>query len=307
MAGAVRAVCLLSQRRAARLGEWLGKLAYYAVPSIRRTAQRNIAQTIGKDMSSTEIDRIVRATFINMGYNIVEFLGLPRHRESLKQQVTFVGLEHMDNALSAGRGAILFSGHMTNWEIHGGMFAYLGYPVHPVYKPMSNPLTDRLIYDLRKGFGLELINIREWKERVVQVLSSGEVVGLISDQDASKHGIFVDFLGKPASTFVGPALLTLRHNAALLLTLGHRTSPWHFELEILPALTITPTGDMRRDVAALTALWVSIFDQHVRKYPEQYFWFHRRWKTQPQAPQTDGDAPLGEENTASAADSSGIG
>jgi KDO2-lipid IV(A) lauroyltransferase len=271
----------LSLERALALGRFLGRLAHRLARGPRRVARENIRRTIGADLSPEEIDGIVRDCFEHLGLCLMEFVALGAHREELMGRHDAEGVEHLERVVAEGRGGVLVSGHLGNWELHGAFFAGRGFPVHAMYKRLANPWIDRLVYDQRRASGMTPLSNKEWRERIEEIFARGEILGMVSDQDAGKRGIFVEFLGRAASTFVGPAVISLRHGVPLIPTYMVRRPDGRYFVKVLPPLTIERTGDLEQDVAALTREWVRVLEEAVRRTPGQYFWFHRRWKTRP--------------------------
>lgn len=192
-----------------------------------------------------------------------------------------------------GRGALVVTGHLGNWELAGAAAGQLGIPVSAVVKGQRNEKVDRHLARLRRRLGVEPIAMRWAGRGVPAALDEGRAVALVADQDARDRGVFVPFLGRPASTFRGPASLALRHDVPLLFGKMVRDGDvWRISLEPVEAGAADaaraaegpPATDAVRaddDVRALTRAWVRKLDGAVRERPEQYFWFHRRWKTRP--------------------------
>jgi KDO2-lipid IV(A) lauroyltransferase len=258
-------------------------MAYRFSGDPKRIPRENIRSTVGRYWTDAQVESVLCMSFENLGMVMLEFLHAAHHPGAFLARFDVSGLEHLDQALARGRGVILVSGHMSNWEVHGGFFGLTGYPIHAMYKRLANPWTERWILDTRRAMGMKLVSTREWKEGTRAVLESGGVLGIVSDQDAGRSGIFIDFLNQAASTFVGPAVLSLRYGVPLIATHMHRLDGGRWQITIPPPLGIDATGDREADVAALTTAWVRSLEQTIRDRPEEYFWFHRRWKTRPLA------------------------
>lgn len=205
-----------------------------------------------------------------------------------------------DDRYLRGGGAIVVTGHVGNWELGGAAMAGAGIPISVVVKGMRNERVDRRLTDLRRRLGMETIDMARARRGVPEALERGRAVALVADQDARESGVFVPFLGRPASTFRGPALLALRHRVPLLFGLFVREDEgWRVTLEPVwrpgggGARSSDASGAPGRDADAdqaaadsdsvrdLTRAWVARLEEEVRARPEQYFWLHRRWKTRP--------------------------
>lgn len=207
--------------------------------------------------------------------------------EDLLERTAGVGAarELWEASTREGRGAVLVGGHLGNWELGGAAMAAAGVPVSAVVKRQSNRRVDRMLSRHRRRLGIEPVGMAEAGRRLPGALEAGRAVALVADQDAGPRGVFVPFLGRPASTFRGPARLALRHDVPLLFgglvragdgyrLLLERVEP--SEIGELPAGRGDPDAER-----ALTRAWVRRLEAAVREWPAQYFWFHRRWKTEP--------------------------
>ncbi|HPS01421.1 MAG TPA: hypothetical protein PLA90_07750 [Candidatus Sumerlaeota bacterium] len=184
-----------------------------------------------------------------------------------------------------GQGAsILASAHFGNWEL---AIDYLSVHRHlkaaAVAKPMHNPLVEELVARNRRLFGWDIISTREDPIRpLLQGLRDGLCMVLLADQDARHEGIFLPFFGYPASTAVGPALLACRFKIPLTVGLARRdpVNGRHY-LRFYPPIHPDPSADRKAEVERLTRAYLGYIEDAIREHPEQYFWFHKRWKTRP--------------------------
>ena len=186
--------------------------------------------------------------------------------------------------LHPGRGAVIVTGHLGNWEAAGAAVASLGMPLAAVVKRQSNAEFDRLLVESRRRIGIEPVYMEDARARLAELVLSGTSVALVADQDAGNRGLFVPFLGRPASTFRGPARLSMSTGAPLFFGAAIREGE-RYRLILEPVETEL-TGDAAE--LDLTRNWVQRLESWVRRDPDQYFWFHRRWKTRP--PDADGSS-----------------
>ncbi|MEO7368312.1 MAG: lysophospholipid acyltransferase family protein, partial [Gemmatimonadaceae bacterium] len=192
------------------------------------------------------------------------------------------GWDDMEGALSEGRGLLLVTGHYGNWEIAAATVAARGIPIAAIVRRQGNRLVDERLQELRRKLGVETIYQSQAPSRVPRVLRANGVVGIVGDQDARRSGIFVPFFGRPASTHRGPALFALRLNAPVFSCIARRLPGADVRYEIVgERVAVTRTGDLDQDVTALTTELAQRLERQVRVAPEQYFWFHKRWKTNP--------------------------
>jgi KDO2-lipid IV(A) lauroyltransferase len=264
-------------------GRGLGRLAYRFGGRLQRTGLRNLELAF-PDLSEPERARILRGCFLNLGRLLGEVSHFPRATpESLRALIECEGLEHLEAARARGRGVILFTGHLGAWELSSFALSAFGYPMSFLVRRIDNPLVEQLIEKTRTRFGNRSIDKRAAARAMLRTLHKGEMLGILVDLNTQEHeGIFVDFFGIPASTTVGLATIALRTDAAVLPIFV----PWdeqrqRFILRVDPPLQITPTGDAQQDVRQLTALFTSVIEKYVRRYPEQWLWIHKRWNTRP--------------------------
>ena len=215
----------------------------------------------------------------------------------VRERTRVTGLEVVEAAVRKGRGVILLSAHLGNWEVGGAALVARGFPIDVVVARQRNVLFDRYLTRSRERLGFGIIPRDEGRRGVLAALGAGRLAGILGDQDARRAGVFVDFFGHPASTARGPAVLALRSGALVVTLFGVRLPGWkpryHVYLEALDDEAVKGgtgggRGGRAARVAALTQAYTTRIEEHVRRYPDQYFWLHKRWKTPP--PETRGVA-----------------
>jgi KDO2-lipid IV(A) lauroyltransferase len=281
MLGLVR---LLPLRASRAFGALLGWKAYRVLRIRQRVARDNIRSALPFATSDEVVDRIACASYMNFGRSVLEFACLDRlDAAAIRRMVEFESFQPLDDALKPGRGAVLFTGHLGNWELGAAAFWAYGYPIHSVVGRQSNPLVDaRLnrtrdaksagIIDRGSGFGLK---------GAYRALARNEIVAFVADQDARQHGAFVDFLGRPASTHKGPAQFAVRVNAPVVAGFIHRTGGGGHHIRLLPPMWPDRSLAEEDAVVRLMQRYTDALSDAVRRHPTEYFWAHRRWKTAP--------------------------
>lgn len=238
--------------------------------------------------------RVAVASYRHLGREAVATFRLSGEpREVMVAHTEVVGLDALREALADGRGAVVASGHLGNWEVGGAALASRGVPVDAVAFRQRNRLFDRDLVANRERLGMRVIPRGEASRAVFRSLEKGRVAALVADQDAGRRGLFVDFFGVPASTARGPAVFSLRSGAPLFLAIALVLPgrPYRCRLHLEP-VAYEPRGDVSTDVRGLVRAQVLALEAWVRDHPEQYFWQHRRWKTRPRPPASDaGDGP----------------
>ncbi|MFH1824689.1 MAG: lysophospholipid acyltransferase family protein [Candidatus Firestonebacteria bacterium] len=264
------------------IGGFLGNLIYGLDRKHRKIAFNNLKESF-KEKNNQEIKDIVKGLYRNIGKSFIEFIFLPRlNKEKLLKLIKIEGKENLEKAISKGKGVIVIVSHFGNWELVGSTCSLFG-PSSAVAFPQSNKLTDKLINKYRKSTGLKILYTGGAIKELIKSLKRKEIIGLLSDQDAGGEGVFVEFFGRPASTHRGPVVLALKTEAPVVLTFLIREKNNTHRLVIEKELDLVKTGNLEKDVKINTTKWVKILEDYVRKYPEQWFWVHRRWKTKIEA------------------------
>lgn len=282
----MRGLRTLSWEQARAVGERLGD-GVRGLGLRRRVALENLTLAFPQ-WSAGERERVLREHYRELGRVVAEYAHLDRLARAPLGEV-FVETRGMEvfEALR-GRGAILVSGHYSNFELMGAMLARLN-PVDFLVKPLSNPGVERFIAGRRAGAGVGCISTNDGTRSVYQALAAGRWVAILADQDAGRRGLFVPFFGRPASTAAGPARLSLKTGAPIVMGFAVRRPDGRFELEIEAPLEV-PEPEAPDAVLRLTARHVAVLEARVRARPEGWFWLHRRWKTRPLAHGSEGGA-----------------
>jgi KDO2-lipid IV(A) lauroyltransferase len=269
----------LSWTRARALGAALGDAAR-AVGARRRVAEENLALAF-PEQDAAGRQRVLREHYREVGRVVVEYGRLDAlARAPLGEVIAEArGLEHVEGL--RGRGAILLSGHYSNFELMGAWAGRMN-PVDFLVRPLSNPGVERLITSRRAAAGVGCISTSDGTRGIYAALAAGRWVAILGDQDARRRGVFVPFFGVPASTAVGPARVSLRTGAPIVMGFASRRADGRLELDVEPPLAVEEPG--APDAALrLTALHVARLERRIRARPELWFWLHRRWKTRPSA------------------------
>jgi KDO2-lipid IV(A) lauroyltransferase len=288
---AVAAAATLSFSRAGSIGDAIGRLGFSPLGIRRRVVERQLEVALGIT-DRAEIERIARAAYGNLGRTSVETAILPsRSRQQIIELFEEVqGWSIVEERLARGKGLIVVTGHLGNWELGGAYVAARGVPIDAVARHMANPLFDRYLTRTRERIGMSIIHDEEAVKRVPRSLRSGRVVAFLVDQGAvGLASTWVPFFGRLAKTPRGPAVFALRLGAPIVFGAVVRRPSGRYMLTF-EAIDPVETGDREVDVDRIVAEYTLTLERHVRRTPEQYFWHHRRWKHQrPGTPPEFGD------------------
>ena len=262
----------------ARVGRALGRLWHLVDRCHRRVALDNVRQAF-PDRPEGWVRKLVRANFEHLGTTVCEFLGSHRvTREELLSRYRFEGDEHAEAALSEGKGLLVLTAHLGNWELAGTAVAAKGYRFHAIGRRIANPWVDRHVRALRERFGARVIPHRNAVRPVLRVLREGGIVAFLMDQRALRdEAVPSRFFGRPVATNRGLATLALRTGTPVIPVFGRRDGEVHV-LRVGPALEPPRGGTLEDRIVRYTRLFDGAIEQAVRECPEQWFWVHRRWR-----------------------------
>jgi KDO2-lipid IV(A) lauroyltransferase len=256
---------------------------------LRRVGMRNLAMAF-PEKSEAERARILRGVFTSLGRQLAEVCLFPKYTaENVDEVVIYDGLENYERAYARGNGVLFVTAHFGAWELSAFAHSLHGHWLHIVMRPVDNEYLDRLIQSYRTMHGNQTVGKDDFVRGLLAAMKAGEVVGILMDTNMTPpQGVFVDFFGIPACTASGLARIALRTDAAVVpgFTIWDE-SIGKYRLRFDPAIELVRTGDLEADIVANTQKFTKVIEDYVRKYPEQWLWVHRRWKTRP-----EGQPPL---------------
>lgn len=259
-------------------GKRAGRIWFAVDGAHRNLAVENIMK--GLDRARPEAEELARRVFENIGCNLAEFSAFHKIDE-LTRHVEIEGLQHLTAALEKGRGAFLVSGHIGNWELTGAVLSRQ-VPMTVVARPMKNPYSEELIRRKREAGGMTVLGHRNSTRAILRKLKRGEVVTVLLDQNASyREAVFVPFLGRPAAVNFGLALLAAKSGAPVLPGVSVREEGLRHRAVIGPPVELATLPDREEEVGVNTARITAALESHIRRFPDQWFWVHNRWKNPP--------------------------
>jgi len=264
-------------------GDFIGSAWFAFDKKHRKISCANIKNAYGIEKSDTQIKILARKVFKNTARMLFEHTRFHRmNPEKFSDQFVIKGLDNLKNAHAQGRGVLCYSGHLGNWELLSVLTYIIKIKFSVVYKTVKFKPMERYITKKREFAGCHMIPVHNALDKVKISLKKGEAVGLIVDQDIWKgnRGVFIDFFDRKASVHKGLARLAMATKAPVVPVFTYRHKG-KFNLEVLPEVPLIQTGDEQKDIMENTQAYHSIIEKYVRKYPEQWFWLHNKWKTRP--------------------------
>jgi KDO2-lipid IV(A) lauroyltransferase len=261
----------------------LGWMVYLLHARLRRVGMRNLAMAL-PEKSRREHARILRGEFISLGRQLAEVCQFPRYtKENVGRVVVYDGFENYERAAARGKGVLFLTAHFGGWELSAFVHSLHGHPMHVVVRNLDNVYLDRLIDRYRSMYGNTTVSKDNFVRGLLEAMKAGEVVGLLMDTNMTPpQGVFVNFFGVPACTASGLARIALRTDAAVVpgFTIWDPVLR-KYRLRFDPAVNLVRTGDDEKDIVTNTQVFTKITEDYVRRYPDQWLWVHRRWKTRP--------------------------
>jgi KDO2-lipid IV(A) lauroyltransferase len=252
-------------------------------PPLRRAAEFNLRLAF-PELPETARRDILKGTLRNLGWMAAEFARLPRYtRGNIEKVIILDGFENFAAAERRGKGVLFLTGHMGAWELEPFAHALYSGPIYFLVRPIDNPRVDALVNRYRCASGNRPVKKNESARSILRILHEGGVIGVLADQNTVPHeAVFADFFGIPAATTSGIARLARRTGAAVVPAYNY----WDprirkYRLRYEPALELTATEDEQSDIHNYSTRFNEVIEDYVRRFPDQWLWVHRRWKTRP--------------------------
>jgi Kdo2-lipid IVA lauroyltransferase/acyltransferase len=276
---------------------WLSRLlagalawtVYHAMRRLRRVGERNLELAM-PELPASEREEILQGVYRHLGWQLVEFCHMPGYtRENTRQRIRTEGLQHYLAAEALGNGVLVLTGHLGAWELSSFYHSLMGHPMGMVIRRLDNRKLDEFVNRFRCMHGNRVLHKDDFARGLLHSMHEGGTVGILMDTNMTPpQGEFVKFFGIAACTASGLARVALKTRAAVLpgfMLWEPRENK--YVLHFGPQLHFERNGDNETDVLAATQQCNDVLESWIRRYPDQWLWIHRRWKTRPQ-----GAAPL---------------
>ena len=273
----------LPRRMSRSIGVLVAHVLFFIRPALRRAAEFNLKLAF-PELPGSARRGIVRRMVRNLGWMAAEFARLPRYtRSNIEKAMILDGFENFAAAERRRKGVLFLTGHMGAWELEPFAHALYSGPIYFLVRPIDNPRVDALVNRYRCASGNRPIKKNESARAIFRILHEGGVIGVLADQNTvPAEAVFADFFGIPAATTSGIARLARRTGAAVVPAYNY----WDplirkYRLRYEPALELTATDDEESDIRNYSARFNQVIEDYVRRFPDQWLWVHRRWKTRP--------------------------
>jgi KDO2-lipid IV(A) lauroyltransferase len=257
--------------------------AYRTLSRLRQVGERNLELALPA-LSAQGRKRILRGLFRHLGWQLVEFCRMTRYTpENTRGWICTEGLDFYRAAQARGQGVLVLTGHLGAWELSSFYHSLMGYPMGMVIRRLDNRRLDEFVNGIRCLHGNRVLDKDDFARGLLTAMRTGQTVGILMDTNMTPpQGVFVDFFGKPACTASGLARVALKTGAAVLPGfMVWEEAERRYVLHFGPPLIFKQTGDEESDIIAATQQCASVTETWIRRYPDQWLWIHRRWKTRP--------------------------
>jgi len=277
------------------IGRRMGDAVFICSPRYRRQMIHHMDIAYRHEKIREEKQRICRLNFQHLGLFLVEFSRMRwLTRENAHEYIDLSQLKVLEEMLAKGRGLIAVPGHLGNWEMCGYVVSLFGYPLKSVARPLDNPLLNEMVDRIRETSGNTIIHKWQILWKLKKLLDQKGIVTMSVDQNGGVSGLFAPLFGILSSTISSPAELHLATRAPIVVaTLNRLPDGVHHVFNIWDVIEFKKTGDYDADRLAIVTRINAAYEKAIRKYPEQWLWVHRRWKTRPKGemPGPDGLPP----------------
>jgi Kdo2-lipid IVA lauroyltransferase/acyltransferase len=273
----------MPRRIARRLAGGIAWAVYILLARLRRVGEINLERALPQ-LTPEERRTVLRGVYRNLGWQLVEFCRMPRYTpKNIDDWIRTEGLEHYLAARDRGNGVLVLTGHLGAWELSSFYHSLMGYPMGMVIRRLDNRFLDEFVNGIRCMHGNHVLHKDDFARGLMTAMRKGETVGILMDTNMTPpQGVFARFFGVEACTASGLAHVALKTGAAVLPGfLLWEPAERKYVLHFGPEIEFTRTGQTKEDVLAATQQCNDVLEFWIRRYPDQWLWIHRRWKTRP--------------------------
>ncbi len=270
----------------ASLGCAIGWCLQHVIRFRRTVILTQMQWVFGHADGTRDTATLLRQHYRHLGLLLIEILQLPGiSQRRIADRGTIHGLDNIERATAAGKGALLLTGHIGSWELGGAICAAAGYKLNAIGKEMKSGPGNVMIQLMRDDNGIHTITRRNSMKEILSTLKRNEAIIVMLDQNmTSKEGVFVDFFGMPACTMPALAVLAAKSEATILPVCTFRDpcdSRRHHLVVREPVSLESPHRRSMDNIIHNTSRFTKILESMILEHPEQWLWIHKRWKTRP--------------------------
>ncbi|MCR4416981.1 MAG: lysophospholipid acyltransferase family protein [Ignavibacteria bacterium] len=268
----------LSLNSSRRLAKLLAFIFYYFIPIRKDLVFKNLKIAF-PDLNENETKRIAKKTYQNLFIVLIEILYLPfLEKVEIENLINIKNPELIHKALSLNKGLIFVSAHFGNWEILALSAALrLKTQFSIVTKPLRNPFVDNFINSWRTKFGNKVVPLGLSVKNIFKELLEKKIIALLADQRASQNSLELNFFNKLTHVYEGPAVLSIKTGAPLIFAVAIRQSDFTYTVELHEIEPPDQENDQEK-IKTMSEKYISLLEDYIRMYPEQWLWFHNRWR-----------------------------
>ena len=257
---------------------WILSSCQYVFSRVDRAVVKGNLQAIFPNIEKKRLKKYTKGVFISFGLYLADFFRTQKIGLAyIKKYVRLEGQEHIDQALAQGKGLILVSAHIGNWEMGAICLGLLGYPVNAVALTHKHKRVDDFFNRQRESKGVRVIPVQGAVRGCLEAFSRNQIVCLVGDRDFTQGGITAEFFGKPAMIPKGPAVFSIRNKVPIVCCFTIRQGLRGFRFFFNPIIRFVPSGEYEKDIQALTGLYLRQIEDCIRLYPGQWAMFRRFW------------------------------
>ncbi len=267
-----------------RTGRWLAWVWIRLQPRYRDRAMTHLASSFGRNLTPAEIRNLANRSLECLAMWAVEVACMPRlvNRFTWSRYINLVNFEEVLGLIVEGRGVIMVTGHYGSFELIGHLLAAFGFNMTAVMRPLDNVYLNEYLVSTRRMHGLRLLDKKGAMRDAESVVRSGGLLSFIGDQDAGRKGLFVDFFGRPASTYKSIGLLAMTTGRPIVVGYARRYgNVARYDVGVQRIIYPREWEKQEDPLRWITESYTSAVEEFVRDDPEQYLWIHRRWKSVP--------------------------
>lgn len=265
----------------------LSTVFYYGflgIGSRRKTVEHHIKYAYGDELTKKEIRKIGKKFYYHLALNLIEFLRIKdADNDYINKYIEIEGKENLEKAFEPGKGVVLLTGHIGNWELLGAVVGMMGYEYGVIYREVPFKRIDKYIKETRSTHRTTPISKKNALMKMFKTLRANGMIGILLDQKANhKEGLMLNFFGKPALTSKGLSAIATKTGASVVpIFLARKGGTFYHKATVEEALPFQNTDNKEEDLKHNTQLMNDVLEKHIRANPEQWLWLHHRWEKRP--------------------------